>query len=79
MMMQGDPGDPVYCAVSSLLWREGKAVSHRDPGKSDAQEDGACGGTGQAYRREKVSYSSERGEKEKKTDLPTQTLRKMTG
>ena len=38
-MMQGDPGDPAYCAVSSSCWR-GAVGNHRDLGKLDAQEVG---------------------------------------
>ena len=70
-------GDPVYCIVWSSCWRRvGMAAIHRDPGKSDAQENRVCGGMGRAYRRGKVSYLTEREGTEKKTDLPTRMLRK---
>ena len=37
----GEMARPVYSIVSSSCWMRGTAASHRDPGKSDAQEDGA--------------------------------------
>ena len=62
--MQGDPGDPVYCAVSSSCWRGGGGGKLQGSGKLDAQEDE----DGASIQKE-VSYSTE-GEKRKK-DSPT--------
>ena len=53
----------------------GTAASHRDPGKSDAQEDGASIQKGKG----EVSYSIQVGKEKIDSPTPTQTPRKTTG